>query len=98
MYDPEPEIFAERQLANDGADLGNAHAKPPGPTERSTLPIVFVSKTGDVTKILSDVRSLEILPTLFTVEAPYLDRVKVQHTYYQNLFYVNPPRGAVRTR
>jgi hypothetical protein len=98
LYDPEPEIFAERQLEYDGVDLGNAHAKPSGPTERSTLPIVFVSKTGDVTKILSDVRSLEILPTLFTVEAPYFDRVKVQHTYYQNLFYLNPPRGAVRTR
>ena len=98
LYDPEPEIFAERQLGYDGADLGNAHAKPRGPTDRSILPIVFVSKTGDVTKILSDVRSLEILPTLFTVDAHYLDRVRVQHTYYQDLFYLSPPRGAVRTR
>lgn len=98
LYNPDPEIFAERQLAYDGVDLGNAHAKTPGPAERSPLPIVFVSKTGDVTKILSDVRSLETLPTLFTVEAPYWDRVKVQHTYYKNLFYVTPPRGAVRTR
>jgi hypothetical protein len=98
LYDPDPEIFAERLLEYDGVELGNAHTKPREPAERSPLPIAFVSKTGDVTKILSDVRSLEILPTLFTVEAPYLDRVRLQHTYYQNLFYLNPPRGAVRTR
>ena len=98
LYDPEPEIFAERQLAFDGVDLGNAHATPAGPAERGSLPVAFVSKTGDVTKILLDVRSLDILPTLFAIEAPYMDRLKLQHTYYRNLFYINPPRGAVRAR
>ena len=86
LYDPEPEIFVERQL---GFGVG-------GGLYRPLLPVAFTLPGGGVTKLLVDGRSLPDLGACFDVDPDYLDRIVERFSGRTDVFCLNPPRGAVR--
>jgi hypothetical protein len=84
LYDPEPEIFIERQLHRE--DQYNP----------AWLPLPFVTNNGRVTKILLDRESLERLPSKFVVDTGYWNVVRQAYQNRPGLFYLNPPRDMVK--
>ena len=83
LYDPEPEIFYERQLR--GEELIN--------TARLPLPFLY---NGRVTKLLVDAESLERLPARFAVDATYFQEITTKYRGRQGLFYLTPPKEKVK--
>jgi len=87
LYTPEPEIFAERTLEK-GFDL---------PWRGPPLPVAFFGPEG-ATKILSDGESLDALADRFDADPSWLAATRARHGRRRDLFYLEPPRGAVRQR
>lgn len=84
LYNPVPMIFAQRVTANGGA-------------LSVFYPIGYMAPDGSITKILTNQDGLELLRRRFRyVDADW--EKKVQHDFAgrEDLFYVHPPRGAVR--
>jgi hypothetical protein len=85
-YNPDPEIFVERQL----------HTEEPLPA--TLLPLPFVTNGWHVTKLLADRNSLARLTENFNVQPSYLEEVQRRYADRVGLFYLHPPRGAVVLR
>lgn len=87
LYTTEPEVFAERTLRRplDPAWQGIAE------------PVAFVGPSGAVTKLLVDRESLALLPERFDVDRRWFDQARAQSTVRSGLFFLDPPRGAVRS-
>lgn len=64
---------------------------------RQALPIAFLNKNGDATKLLIDAQSLPQIKREFVVTQSFLAQLQ-RHAAIENgqPFYANPPRGAVR--
>ena len=87
LYDPVPEIFAERTLEQ----------PTDAPWHPLPLPIGFVD--GDrVTKLLMDRDAVAALPSVYDVDATYAEQVRVRFGHAEGMFYLEPPRGTVRPR
>jgi hypothetical protein len=86
LYNPEPEVFVERQLHTEET------------LTPAMLPIPFVTNGWHVTKLLVDRDSLSRLSEKFKVQPVYLEAVQRTHADRVGLFYLNPPRGAVVLR
>ncbi len=84
FYNPEPEIFAERQ---EGLELANYEDR---------LPIPFIREDGVVTKILMDRQSLRKLREDFDVDGDYLSQIETKYASREGLFYLDPPSGKVK--
>jgi hypothetical protein len=84
LYDPEPEIFIERQMHNELVSASDC------------LPLPFVTNDWRVTKVLVDRNSLRQLPKKFIVDPKYLETVEEAYHDRPGLFYLNPPRGKVK--
>jgi hypothetical protein len=83
LYDPEPDIFAERVF----------HEEVPLDEK---LPIGFVAPNGNqVTKVLVDAQSLDRLPERFRVDPVWLASIRARYAQKTGRFYLNPPAGAV---
>ena len=83
LYDPEPDIFAERLL----------HDEIPFDDK---LPLAFVVPNGNqVTKLLADAKSLDRLPERFRVDPAWLASIRRQYARRRSRFYLEPPKGAV---
>lgn len=83
IYNPEPEIFIERQA---------------GTEDGAVLPVAFATADGVVTKILTDAASIRQLPVLYRVDASYFQQVVAAHREETGMFYLTPPVGAIYTR
>lgn len=88
FYDPDPEIFATRQLGRDGA--GDEAAA-------SGQPVAFIRPDGVVTKILVDARSVSRLSDFFTVDPAYAAQAARDGQTHSGPFYLHPPDGAVQS-
>jgi hypothetical protein len=88
LYTTEPEVFAERTLER---SLDTAWQGLPGP-------VAFVGPYGGVTKLLVDRETLEMLPHRFDVDARWFEdtRAKASSRAQQDMFFLDPPCGAVR--
>lgn len=82
LYNPDPEIFGERQM---GRELLWA--------ER--LPLAFLRGDGTVTKVLTDRTSIDALPDIFIVDPPYIRQVQEANRTRSGFFYLNPPTGSI---
>lgn len=82
LYDPDPEIFGERQM---GRELLWA--------ER--LPLAFRRSDGTVTKVLTDRTSIVAIADIFIVDEAYLRQVQETNRSRNGFFYLNPPTGAI---
>lgn len=81
-YNPDPEIFVERQMGDEESWLGR-------------LPVGFISSDGSITKVLAERRSVERFAHHFGLEgklAPEITRLR----HPVDLVYLHPPRGAVK--
>ena len=88
LYDPDPEIFASRQLGRDGAaDEAAANGQP----------VAFIRPDGVVTKILVDARSVSRLSDFFTVDPAYAAQAVRDGETHSGPFYLHPPDGAVQS-
>jgi hypothetical protein len=86
LYDPEPEIFVERQL---GMEV-NAWQY------REVLPVAFILPDGNVTKILLDGKNLSNLPDIFDVDPKYFESLQDRYLKKHRVFCLTPPIGAIR--
>lgn len=84
LYDPEPEIFVERQLHGDWIMR-----------QASSFPVVFSTRGGEVTKILASERTVSEIPSVLQCEASWVARISPRRR--PGPFYLTPPRGAART-
>ena len=87
LWNPEPEIFAERTLGK----ITDAPWLP------LPLPIGYVHD-GSVTKLLTDAASLEHLESAFDAAPGYAADLRARFSARAGLFYVEPPRGMLRPR
>jgi hypothetical protein len=97
--EPEPEMFVERTLIRDGAEVVNGvpiYPRPPG--QPPVLPFGYVAPDGRVTKLLVDAESVERLPQRYEVTPEYLEEVRGRVAGRSRPIYVHPPPGAVRDR
>ncbi|WP_338819174.1 hypothetical protein MTCOM_06000 [Moorella thermoacetica] len=85
IYNPDFEIFAERQIHEEG-------------DYRSYLPIGFTTKDGLVTKILTDNNSIKKLPWMYSIDQGYYQVIKNKYVNKEDLFYLTPPKGKVKTK
>lgn len=90
LYDPLPEVFAERQLGFDNVCESNRLA--------DFLPVAFRAADGQATKVLVDDQSLPCLSAAFETSPEYLDHVTRKLGDRRGLFYVTPPRYALHCR
>lgn len=81
-YNPEPEIFVERQRGNEAFWLGR-------------LPAGFVSSDGSITKILAETRSVERFAHRFDLGETVVSGMTVLR-HPAGLVYLHPPRGAIK--
>lgn len=89
LYDPDPEIFAERQLGFGWAGLTLAN------DPRPSCPITFEDRDGVVTKLLTDAASLPRLVDCHVVEPGVLAELVRAHGARRGLFYIEPARGSI---
>ena len=87
LWNPEPEIFAERTLGS----------PTDAPWVPLPLPIGYVHE-GSVTKLLTDAAGLDRLEASFDVAPGYAADVRTRYSQRSGLFYVEPPRGMLRPR
>jgi hypothetical protein len=67
--------------------------------EAPRLPLGYVAPNGDVTKILTDFAGLTRLIDEYSyVDPQWLRRVQMENRGRTGLFYVHPPRGAVKQK
>ena len=90
-YNPEFEIFAERQAH--GEDL--PFEAVPG-AKQVALPIAFGTADGAVTKLLLHRESAARLGERFTIDPAYLPELLRIAAEHERPVYVHPPAGAVR--
>jgi hypothetical protein len=86
LYNPEPEIFTEREHHRDV------------PNYKAQLPAVRVNADGEVTKALVDVGSIETFKAHVAIDPDYLASVEATHRGDREPFYINPPLGVARLK
>jgi hypothetical protein len=85
LYDPDIEIFCERQL-HGGCDF------------RKAFPMGFVRPDGTVAKLLTDAGGLPRLQKICAVQPAYLSVLEEKLEHRPGPLYFNPPRGAMTIR
>jgi hypothetical protein len=86
LYNPVPEVFYVRQVHSH--TIFGPHC----------LPLPFITNDYRVTKLLTDRQSIDKLADKFVTDPEYLAAVKASYQDKTGLFYLNPPKNAVRLR
>lgn len=87
LYDPEPEVFTERQYGGERYHrLGMI-----------VLPCGFAADDGTVTKILVDRGTRHLLPDVFEVDPAALPEL-LAAADSERMVYIHPPAGTVRLK
>jgi hypothetical protein len=87
LYDPDPEVFTERQC-------GSERYHPLG---LIVLPCGFADDDGNVTKLLVDRESRHLLPEVFEVDPAILPAL-LEAADRDGRRYLHPPAGSVRLK
>ncbi len=95
LYNPQHEVFVERQIHNDDAYRLDAVAGAPA-DYRVALPLGFGRDNGEITKILANRESAKRLTQRFVISPEYLPTLLAAAEASETPIYIHPPKRTVR--